>query len=63
MLDFYSLVQLIFRPRDKILESLSGKNEKEVDKPSEQEASKSLSGVSSSEEEDSKEPGPLSYIL
>ena len=63
---YFTIVQLILKPRDELLESLSGKNdseEKEVDKPSEQEASKSLSEVSSSEEEESSEPGLLSYIL
>ena len=65
-MSFFALVQLILRSRDKILESLSGKNEseeKEVDKPSEQEVSKSLSEVPSAEEDDSSEPGLISYIL
>ena len=62
----FALVQLILRPRDKILESLSGKNEseqKEVDKANEQEVSKSLSEVPSAEEDDSSEPGLVSNIL
>lgn len=58
---FFVSVQLVLRPRSEILDSISGKND--ADKANEQEASKSVSQVSSSGEDDDSEPGLLSYIL
>ena len=64
--ELFLLVKLILKPRSEILESLTSKDdtkEDEVDKSDEQETSASQSQLSSSSEDESSEPGLLSYIV
>ena len=64
--ELFLLVKLILKPRSEILESLTSKDntkEDEVDKSDEQETSVSQSQLSSSSEDESSEPGLLSYIV